>query len=595
MTKVGLIKTLLFCFLVSTALGQKIKYKEIYGLLGSKQYESAEPFLKRYLKDNIDNPNAYLYMGIIFQEKSLKGDVLKQTLRVIANMDSAINNYDKAYKTITEKEVKRNSEYYEIYNRRDLRTGEFGVKLSDIQFDLEKKMEGLRERIDRVKMVKYYFSLADTLYKSTNKLYVSIQEQYPGANALYLRANEITTSNLTGLVQRFDSCMKAFDNYKASLSNLGKTGYNQSLFIHDINDFKSDGVSLSNFYQDEVAVWNYKKFAEQAKDIIVKEIIPMREHLVTYDIEINKLRDKVSRDSTSVNSDLTKLIDKLLTQQLEKFDKEPLPISVFNLKIADLQYRSVVFENRAFHDSTNVNLKLTLANKELQYINRLDSIASKLMETDLDAKGLNYEHFIINTYSNAIVLKSYIKALKEYAERERKKIDQQLAIRMNSLRWLINVPDSIPLFTNPSHSSFKPLVVVPEKYTVGLHYADSISVNGYLYSITPSRVSDVKVIFPVEIKSFKESELKAISSITFSVSRSQIYFVLIYLTNPNKENKFFATLAKIYRSDGLAWSSNYALNFIPSEILFKQETGELIIKDSTTLVSIIDKNGKLIK
>src|SRR6187402_1359315 len=135
MVKVGLIKALLFCLLVSTAYGQKIKYKDIWGLLNTKQYESAEPFLKRYLKDNTDNPNAYLYMGIIFHEKSSKDDVLKQTTRMISNIDSAIFFYDKAYKTITEKEVKRNDEYYAMYNRRDLRTGEFGVKLSDIQFD----------------------------------------------------------------------------------------------------------------------------------------------------------------------------------------------------------------------------------------------------------------------------------------------------------------------------------------------------------------------------------------------------------------------------------------------------------------------------
>src|SRR5690242_3263102 len=126
MAKVALIKALLLCFLFSSTYGQKIKYKEIWGLLNTKQYESAEPFLKRYLKENTDNPNAYLYMGIIFQEKSAKDDVLKQTVRGIANMDSAILYYDKAYKSITEKEVKRNDEYYAMYNRRDLRTGEFG-------------------------------------------------------------------------------------------------------------------------------------------------------------------------------------------------------------------------------------------------------------------------------------------------------------------------------------------------------------------------------------------------------------------------------------------------------------------------------------
>ena len=160
MTKITLVQFLFLSFIVSTSFGQKVKYKDIFGLLNTKRYEEAEPFLKRYLKETNDNPNAFLYMGIIYQEKSAKDDVLKQTTRAIGNMDSAIFFYEKAYKSINEKELKRNDEFYQAYNRRDLRTGEFGVKLSDIQFDLEKKMEGLRERIDRVKMVKYYFVIS---------------------------------------------------------------------------------------------------------------------------------------------------------------------------------------------------------------------------------------------------------------------------------------------------------------------------------------------------------------------------------------------------------------------------------------------------
>src|SRR5687768_243070 len=216
MTKISLFQFLLLSFIVSTSFGQKIKYKDIFGLLNTKRYEEAEPFLKRYLKETDDNPNAFLYMGIIYQEKSTKDDVLKQTKRSIADMDSAIFYYDKAYKSITEKEIKRNDEFYQAYNRRDLRTGEFGVKLSDIQFDLEKKIEGLRERIDRVKMVKHYFSLADTLYKKCNLLFQSVRGAHPGEQQFYLQADENTLKKLMALSVRFDSCVKVFENYRSS-------------------------------------------------------------------------------------------------------------------------------------------------------------------------------------------------------------------------------------------------------------------------------------------------------------------------------------------------------------------------------------------
>jgi hypothetical protein len=63
MSKPALIKVIiLLLFIFPSAHGQKVKYKDIFGLLSTKQFESAEPFLKTYLKETTDNPNAFLYM-----------------------------------------------------------------------------------------------------------------------------------------------------------------------------------------------------------------------------------------------------------------------------------------------------------------------------------------------------------------------------------------------------------------------------------------------------------------------------------------------------------------------------------------------------
>jgi len=147
----------LVVFLVYWSIGysQKVKYKDLVLLLNSKQYEVAEPHLKRYLKSEDDNPHAYLFMGIVFQEKSLVNDLLKYTPTLLANSDSALLFFDRAYSSITEKEIKRHNEYYEeMYSRRDPRTGDFVVKFSDVRLDLETRGKNIKERREKPKVFK---------------------------------------------------------------------------------------------------------------------------------------------------------------------------------------------------------------------------------------------------------------------------------------------------------------------------------------------------------------------------------------------------------------------------------------------------------
>lgn len=590
MTKIGLIQFLLLS-LISAAWGQKVKYKDIYALLSTKQYEQAEPFLKRYVRENPDEASACLFMGNIFQDKASKNDVLKQTAVAIANMDSAILFYTKARPLMTEKEVRRNKEYYEGYNRRDLRTGEFGVKLSDIQFDLEKKVEGLKERIDRVKMVVHYFELSQATFDRANTLYVAMQEKYPSLNHLYLRADEQTLKDLTMLSMQFDSCVSAFEHYKSAAANLGKIGYNQQLSLQPIADFKTEGVQRADFFQDEVKVWEYKKFADHARGIIEKEVMPMQKHLVSYDMEINKLREKLNSDSVSVRHDLTDLVDKLLYDQLKQFDPEPLPMLVFALKTTDLAYRSTLLEHKSLRDSADIHLQVAMIRDELALLSKLDSIASLLPETKLDEKAVDYAAFISDTYSNASVLKSYVRSLKEFGLREQKSRSGALARQLASLNYIIDGPDSIPLISDVV-STYRPLVTTPEKFTVGLSLRDSTGLHGYFYTITASRKPEVKAYFPVSKSGFNPSRLEEAKGLAYTDSGEQIYYVLLYSSKAVQE-KYPATLAKIYRSDGLAWKLDLPLSFTPSEMVLTSDTGELVIKDDLH-ETVVDKNGKVV-
>lgn len=591
MTKIGLTQFLVL-ILISAAYGQKVKYKDIYALLSTKQFEQAEPFLKRYLKETTDNPNAYLFMGNIFQEKSSANDILKQTDLAIANMDSAIYFYDRAYKTIDDREVRKNKEYYQHYSRRDLRTGDFGVKLSDIQFDIEKRMQALKEKIDKVRMTKHFFSLADSAYQRANAQFVGLQRQYASLNQLYLRADNETVKALTTLSLRYDSCVKAFDAYKGALSGLPKTGYDQKLSVTAISDFKLDGRSGADFLAEEVKLWDYKKFADAARTVIEKEIMPMREHLVAYDTEINKLRDKLSRDSVSVRSDLTGLIDRLLYDQLKKYDLHPLPMVIFGLKTTDLEYRSLLIEHKPFRDSADLHFQVALLGEELALLKAMDSTATLIPEGTLEEKALDYAAFVNAAYGDLARLTDYINSQREYAFQENEKKSRRLARYVEGLNYIVDGADSIPLSPDVV-SPYRALATTPEKFTVGLSLKDSTKLEGYFYTITASRQPEVKAHFPVDKTGFTPANLSNARAIASSDPGDQIFYVLLYSDSPVKD-KFPATLAKIYRSDGLAWKGDYPLNFVPSELVLAADTGELIISNGEQQL-VVDKNGKVVK
>ena len=576
---------------------QKVKYKDIYPLLTTKQYEQAEPFLKSYLKENIDNSNAYLFMGTIYEEKIAKDDILTQTDKAIQHMDSAILFYDKTLKLLTDKELRKNKEYYESYNKRDLSTGEFGVKLDYVQFDLEKRITALKEQIDKIKMVKYYFTNAENLYKKSQDLFLVIQAAYPGFREMHLRADETTIKNLSALSSRFDSCFKAFENYRVSLSNYGKTKYNQKWNIRIIENFKNDGKEMTDFYKDDLAVWDYKLFADQALAIIEKDVKPVQDNLVKFDMEINKLRAKLEKDSVSVKSDLTKLAQGMLADQLKKFDSSPMPLDVFAVKIADLEYKSTLIENKKAHISDDVHARLDAVKNEIRYLNHADSASAKLSARNLDEDIINYQNFVTSTFTKGDILKSYAHSMKEHFTREKGFKNAELAFRTETMNWLVNGADSIPLFTDhvKAKNKYRPLVVTQDKYTAGIAFADSVSGTGYFYNIPATHKPDIKVSFPIDKVNLREKRLPVIRSYVTADPNAQIFFALIYLERKDKTGKYPATVAKIYKSDGLSWSNNFAFDFIPTEINFIPDTGELIVKSGGDAMVRVDKNGKVTK
>jgi hypothetical protein len=575
---------------------QKIKYKELITLLNTRQFEKAEPFLKRYVKETTDNPNAYLFMGMIFFEKATNNDILKNTDQTLSQCDSAILFFDKAYSMVTEKELKRNDEYYQMYSRRDLRTGEFGIKLSDVRLDLENRTTSLKERKERIKVAKKNLVTCERLYKETVEQFVNIRLDFASDKQLLLRSDETMAVKLSKLTAYFDSTMLSVNLFKSALKQVGKTTYSPTISIQEINDISKDGSTNANFLESDIKLWNYKKWAASLSEKVKNEIIPIREGLIAFDISLNKLRDKCVRDSVPVYTELGSLSDNVLVTQLKKYIDDPLPIAIFNMKKAELEYLSDKIRLKPLQDSLDITIRLNTIKTELTGLKKIDSITTLILKRDIDNELLNFQDFVTKAFGTKDVIISQVRSMQDFAKRERLKKEVAWEATMQSKKWIISGMDSVPIFTETNRElPYKPLTIMEEKYTVGLLYKDSLA-TGYVYTITPSRIPDLKVTFSIDQLNFTRRSLPSIKNMNLSVGQGQIYFVLIY-SEVKVKDKVPATLAKIYKTDGLAWAINYKFDSLPSELSYSATTGILSIQltqpTGETKTIQIDKNGKL--
>lgn len=582
----------LFLVFTSSSFGQRVKYKDLIELLKAKRFEEAEPFLKRYLKETNDNPNAFLYMGIIYHEKSLKADVLKHTALQQSFSDSALLFLDKAAKTITEREVKK--DYYEAYTRRDMRTGEFGVKLSDIQLDIDTRQRSIRDRKEKVMNLRKHFDAAQQVYTRTQATYSAITAGFGSTTDFYLQHTDATLKGFKLLEQQYDSLKQEFSSYRVVLQSLGKTAYNQSLDEDDIDNVVKDGRTPADFFADQVKIWDYTGWAKQSSEVIQKEIIPVREHLVSYDIEINKLGEKLRKDSVSVRSDLSKLVDRMLMSVLAKYDPKPMPLSLFAMKMAELEFGSDLADHRTTRDSVNLVFRLWQTKKELHDLVRLDSLASIMSGYQFEADVANYQHFIAHAYENSAVLQTYVRTTKEFSEREIKKRREVMSKMESTLSWVIDGTDSIAISPAAQRESrFKPLVIVPEKMVAGLVFKDTVA-TGFLYNITPSRFPGAKGFFAVD-STFKRRNLSVLKGIGATDALGQTYFAILYSVVPTGK-VFRTTVCRVSTKGGLEWARNFSLELPPANATYFPESQELsiMLKSSAGEKRIVtlDKSGK---
>lgn len=574
-----IITTILILVIVSfSANAQKVKYKDLFFLLDTDN-EQAEPLLRQYLKDpkKAQEANPNLQMAFIFHKKADATDIITSSEEYVSLVDSAILFYDKSKLYLDEKEVsKKNKDFYQAYQRRDVRTGKFGIKLADVVFDIDNKIEALKERKAQVQELKIYYDKSNSNYAAAQSEFKKIKDEYPTQKVLYLRSNDGLFSRVEEIEKKARLAYENVNAFETTIKQIEKAGYHPAIHQREILDYEKDGESELDLTRDNVDFWDYAKWAMSFKTGVKQTIVPMRTELVEFDQTLNQLLDRIKSDSMSL-ADRLPPANSILSK-VREYDSDPLPEYIFKYKMKNIENESYKMSHLYYRDSSDLDFQLEVANTKSNYITDMDSLINLLISRNLNEDLLNYSNYIKSQYNDVAGLEAYIKKELDATIYHKKNSEKEIEALNERAKWLIGETDSIPLFmeVNVGLSKYVPLKL-EDSYTTGLYFSGESPAVGYFAAIDNSREQKLKANFKIDNSNFKKQNLELINTMVTEEGDGHYYIVMFYIQLPEQE-QFAASIAKIYTSDGLAWETNITLATTPSELLINNNTGDIVIE-----------------
>lgn len=571
--KISVVSIVLVCSaLLST--GQKIKYKDLFPILNEKNYEEGGPQLIAYLaalKKDEANPN--LQMGLMLEHQFLAYDIIDDSSKIYTSGDSAILFLEKAKTLITEKELKKNDEYYQAFFRRDLRTGEFGIKVSDVHLDIEKKVEVIGQRINDVKTINRSLSQIEAKYAQALEKFTTISTNHEDYNSFLLSVSSDEQTELTNIQTLASDANEKAKSIQKIAEKLGSAKYQQEIELKPIDDFRKDGLQSSDLLSGTISIWDYETWSREALSEIRGGVGLFKALITNYYKEIREKKSKLKRsqnaDGLEMPDELAKTFDKY---EQESTVKKLLQVETYEAKVmknVDLQL------NQDLMDSSKIGSQLEIYTSAMENVNVLYSLVNEITIEGLADAKKKYPEYIDSFFKTHGTASKYVEEMKDWSARNKEWITNSVEYWTERNKWGIIAKEGeaerkIALFmTDSLYGDFKILRVnqftIPQVVVYGV---DIKTKKGHVRSFGEDRIEQWAVEFDLP-----ESDGLLYETDTIPSTESATSF---YIYNGNMEENNLSAVC--YTDSGTKeWAVNVTVSKKPVDFKFDDLTQELTI------------------
>lgn len=347
-----LFSILLLMVIVDCQAQRKLKYKDIFDLIGKESPELSFMKLSEFQQQEPEFINTYFQTALVnfarlkntdpFTNPEQNADLLYETKLYIGLTESKLNADDK--------EVKKNKEYYsnvKIISDMNM------LEQADVTNYLKKVRQQVDEYAQNVNQILTYFNRTVNKYNYCINLYGSIVKTESNYKNLLMNSSEKLKKNLSNLSLSFDSVIYFFNEYKAALGNYPIKDYNQTTEIIPIKAYRLDGLTRSDFLGSVVKLWDYHQWVSSVFDSMNGDIKNIKSETSTQVAGLRGIADNALKNN--ILPDFAEP-DRKLMLKIEKLDYKSMLSSCLNFETA---FTNVIIASKKqsgnINDSTSLN------------------------------------------------------------------------------------------------------------------------------------------------------------------------------------------------------------------------------------------------
>ncbi len=602
-----LLTAIFFLFVLQTH-AQKTKYKDIFPLLEAKQYDQAEGYLKEYAfnEKNSDHANSQLHLGYLFEDRLLKADILKDTAQLYGWGDSAVLYLAKAKELIDEKELKKRDEYYQAFYRRDLRSGEFGIKLSDVHLEIDKKRDDAKTRTDNIRLLNDNLRRANQAYNSAVNKFQELNSQFNDYNLFLIKSNKLTTDILKEITTSARKSKGAITEMKRALSLIENPGFGPEFKYKEITSFPQEGVTTVDFYKGEFDLWNLQDWSGDTHETIEDESEPMKSAIIAYDRELTDYKSNLFAGGTNGSGALSFKED--ILGHIQKYDDQSILKDIIDIKLMDINILKVYAPtlNSRAADKEDMDYQLIIADSLVGKYAELGQVVDKLTARDIDADYEKYSFFFENRMKGRSGVDEFIVAKKREVSEQSEYWKSQYDFWLETSSWGLMEFGSIPLFTPDTTISYPndslryvTLATIKDDslniYPIGIEFGAKNQ--GYLASVAKNRDGVWYRKLNLGRMTLGETSLSVTGQ--FVPSSADQYSFYYYSPTSTKDN---FVIFSVDKAGTQIWRNAIQLEKAPFEVKFNETVYETIIyidnpenppEGGVPKYVVIDRTGKL--